>query len=67
MKELTIKRMYELEKMAKDYNFIYPLYLEEWKYIERADKMPYDDILNYMFFYQKHFCIIDEAKFMKEL
>ena len=65
--ELTIERMYELETMAKDYNFIYSLYLDEWKYIERVKKMPYDDILNYIFWYRKHFYIIDEVKFTKEL
>ena len=43
MNELTIERMYELEKMVKDNNIIYPLSLVEFRYVERASKMSYND------------------------
>ena len=39
---LDINRMIELEEMAKKNNIIYPLTLDEWRYIERAQKIPYE-------------------------
>ena len=48
MKELTIERMYELEKMVRDNNIIYPLSLIEFRYVERAEKMPYDEMKRHL-------------------
>ena len=45
MKELTVERMYELEKMVKENKLSYPLHLNklEFRYVERAKKIPYDE------------------------
>ena len=48
MNELTIERVLELEQMAKDNNIRYPLLLNEFRYVNRAIKIPYEDARNDM-------------------
>ena len=39
---LDVTRMIELEEMAKNKDIKYPLTIDEWRYIERAEKIPYE-------------------------
>ena len=64
---LAVRRMLELEKMAIDSNIIFPLSLKEWRYMENAMKMPYDDIVNYINYFRKHLLVINQVKFLRDL
>ena len=48
MNELTVERMFELETMVKNNNIIYPLILNEFRYVERAEKMPYGEMKEHL-------------------
>ena len=67
MNDLTIERMYELEKMAISSNYIYPLYFNEWRYIKRAQKMPLKDIKEIISYLKKNIIFINEIKYTNEL
>ncbi len=64
---LAVKRMLELEKMAIDSNIVYPLSLQEWKYVERAEKIPYEEVANSIDYIIKHLFVVNQKKIMKEL
>ena len=67
MNDLTIERMYELEQMAFSSNIIFPLNLNEWRYLERADKIPLNDVKNLIHYFRRNFLFLDEFKFLKEI
>ena len=64
---LEVKRMLELEEMARTSDIKYPLSLEEWRYIERAEKMPFDEIVNSIENYNRNFLIMDQISFINKL
>lgn len=64
---LAVRRMLELEKMAIDSDMIFPLSIQEWRYIERAEKMPYNEIVNSLNYIMKHLFFINQKKIVKEL
>ena len=67
MKELTVNRMIELENMVQNHRIEYPLDIKEWRYVDRASKMCYEDVMKQIDYFERTILPIENVRHINDL